>query len=106
MSAGSEGRSLSNDSTAAGSVLKLITLWTLMIRFRGLGYNTKTTHSMNIKGKYLRNTLLNIKPFKNARYRCRYLIHQTQLPDELGNYFLLCLSTSILRKVSSSGPRR
>src|SRR4030042_718258 len=57
MSAGSEGRSLSNDSTAAGSVLKLIILWTLMIRFRGLGYNTKRIHSIRISGKYLLKTL-------------------------------------------------
>jgi len=29
-----------------------------MIKFRGLGYNTKRVHSMNIRGKYLRKTFL------------------------------------------------
>jgi hypothetical protein len=29
-----------------------------MIKFRGLGYNTKKIHSTNIRGKYLRKTLL------------------------------------------------
>jgi hypothetical protein len=31
-----------------------------MIKFRGLGYNTKRIHSINIRGKYLRKTLLDI----------------------------------------------
>jgi hypothetical protein len=29
-----------------------------MIKFAGLGYNTKRIHSINIRGKYLRNALL------------------------------------------------
>jgi hypothetical protein len=29
-----------------------------MIKFRGLGYNTKRIHSINIRGKYLRKTFL------------------------------------------------
>jgi hypothetical protein len=44
------------DSTAPGSAPKLRTLWILMIKFRGLGYNTKRIHNINTNGKYFRNT--------------------------------------------------